>query len=261
VQWICGVCAVYKHFSGFGFFLLPNRVHARRADVNANRWAFGSLSLSLSVVLSEESMKTLFANRYYALIIVLLILVVTLLVYTGVQAQSGGPAGGLISVQPLAPALSESVPGGPGYVSLNGFNFKPFTPANNTYSWAGVGLKNTGSVPDWFMAPVQIPNGSTIQKMVVYYIDQDAGAGMNLEVDLVYVPLGANYGYMSAGFTSSGSLAGSVYGETTTIANPVVNLSANSYILQAYLPNSMNITLLGVRIDYGYQASLPFIKK
>ena len=23
-----GVCAIYKHFSGFGFFLLPNRIHA-----------------------------------------------------------------------------------------------------------------------------------------------------------------------------------------------------------------------------------------
>jgi hypothetical protein len=31
--------AVYKHFSDFEFFLLPNRVHARLADVKSKRWA------------------------------------------------------------------------------------------------------------------------------------------------------------------------------------------------------------------------------
>jgi hypothetical protein len=33
-----GVCAIYKHFSGFEFFLLPNRIHARPHAGNANRW-------------------------------------------------------------------------------------------------------------------------------------------------------------------------------------------------------------------------------
>jgi len=32
-----GVCAVYEHFSGFKFFLLPNIVHARPLAGNANR--------------------------------------------------------------------------------------------------------------------------------------------------------------------------------------------------------------------------------
>jgi hypothetical protein len=32
-----GVCAVFKHFSGFGFFLLPGRIHARPHAGNANR--------------------------------------------------------------------------------------------------------------------------------------------------------------------------------------------------------------------------------
>jgi hypothetical protein len=26
---LVGVCAIYKHFSGFGLFLLPNIIHAR----------------------------------------------------------------------------------------------------------------------------------------------------------------------------------------------------------------------------------------
>jgi len=32
-----GFCAVYKQFSGFEFFLLPNTIHARPHAGNANR--------------------------------------------------------------------------------------------------------------------------------------------------------------------------------------------------------------------------------
>jgi len=34
-----GVCAIYEHFPGFEFFLLPSRVHAHPSASNANRWA------------------------------------------------------------------------------------------------------------------------------------------------------------------------------------------------------------------------------
>jgi hypothetical protein len=34
-----GVCAIFEHFSGFEFFLLPSRIHARPPADNANRWA------------------------------------------------------------------------------------------------------------------------------------------------------------------------------------------------------------------------------
>jgi len=33
-----GFCAIYKHFSGFGFFLLSNIIHTRPLAGNANRW-------------------------------------------------------------------------------------------------------------------------------------------------------------------------------------------------------------------------------
>jgi len=32
-----GFCGIFKHFSGFEFFLLPSRVHARPAAANAIR--------------------------------------------------------------------------------------------------------------------------------------------------------------------------------------------------------------------------------
>jgi len=34
-----GVCGIFEHFSGFGFFLLPSRIHARPHAGNASRWA------------------------------------------------------------------------------------------------------------------------------------------------------------------------------------------------------------------------------
>ena len=34
-----GFCRIFEYFSGFEFFLLPNRVHARLPASNANRWA------------------------------------------------------------------------------------------------------------------------------------------------------------------------------------------------------------------------------
>jgi hypothetical protein len=37
-----GVCAIYKHFSSFGFFYISNIIHARPHAGNANRWALAS---------------------------------------------------------------------------------------------------------------------------------------------------------------------------------------------------------------------------
>jgi len=36
---LAGFCAIYKHFSGFGFFLLSGIFPARPPTTNANRWA------------------------------------------------------------------------------------------------------------------------------------------------------------------------------------------------------------------------------
>jgi len=55
-----GFCAVYKHFSGFEFFLLPNRVHARPSASNANRWA---ASQKIQIRLQQ----CLFVNRAFTL--------------------------------------------------------------------------------------------------------------------------------------------------------------------------------------------------
>ena len=40
--WRVGFCGIFRHFSGFEFFLLSNRIHARPHAANANRWAHSS---------------------------------------------------------------------------------------------------------------------------------------------------------------------------------------------------------------------------
>jgi hypothetical protein len=47
-----GFVPTYKHFSGFGLFLLPSRIHARPPAANANRWAlFFSITTILDITM------------------------------------------------------------------------------------------------------------------------------------------------------------------------------------------------------------------
>jgi hypothetical protein len=203
-------------------------------------------------------MKALFANRPRTWIIVPAILVG----FSIARAQSGAAVGGVIPSQPNDLAvISTAVPGGPGHVSLDGLDFRPFTPTDNTFGYYGASIRNLGASPDWFMATVQIPNGSTINKVVVYYTDSELTAGMDLQVDLMYAPLDTANGFMMGSFKSTGSASGPQVGQITTFINPVVNTAANTYLVQAYLPNSANVSLHGVRVDYAYQAILPAVIK
>jgi hypothetical protein len=48
-----GFCAIFGHFSGFEFFLLPSRVHGRPSASNANRWAVDGESRPGQIGLSD----------------------------------------------------------------------------------------------------------------------------------------------------------------------------------------------------------------
>jgi hypothetical protein len=69
-----GFCGIFKHFSGFGFFLLPSRIHARPHAGNANR------SAAKETVM--EKRKTLPKRRIILLLLVLFILLALLVVLT-----------------------------------------------------------------------------------------------------------------------------------------------------------------------------------
>ena len=191
--------------------------------------------------------------------IVIFTLVFSLNIPNPVGAQTaGGPAGGKV-LTPSSPDGGGPVPGGPGYVTISGLDFRPYL-SSSTYFFSGSTIYNAGSGPVWFIATFQIPNGVTINKMVVYYIDQDAGVGKDLEVDLLYMPLAGSPNIMAT-FLSSGTLTGLAVGHVTSITLPLVNLSTTGYALQIELPASSAVGLNAIRIDYGYQTNLTMIQK
>ena len=85
----------------------------------------------------------------------------------GINPQGGGP-----------------VPGGPGYVVLNAFDFKPFV-QTTTFEYSGSMLQNITPSLAYYLAPVHLPQGATINQIVAYYLDNDSGGGKDVEVDLL----------------------------------------------------------------------------
>jgi len=61
--------------------------------------------------------------------------------------------------------------------------------------------------------------------------------------------------------SSSGYSAVYSYAETASIVNPVVDQQSYSYLLEVTLPPSLELRLVGMRIDYAYAASLPITMK
>jgi hypothetical protein len=203
--------------------------------------------------------RQILAKRQSSLMIVLLILGLGLFVTSVVAAQNSG--GGMVRAGSSPEAIAATpvpVQGGPGYVVLMGADFRPYTPTNTNYSLIGFSLKNIDTVEQYFFAPLQIPNRATVKKMVVFFIDQDIA--QQLEVSLLKVYLSENFGTVMAGVPSVNT-AGVGYGQTTTITNPVIDLSNNAYSIQLRMPASSNILFYSVRIDYAYEANLPVINK
>ena len=158
-----------------------------------------------------------------------------------------------------ASAPRAPVPGGPGHVSLNGLSFRTFS-ANTSYAYVLACLYYSGgSSFDYFAAPIQVPNGATLNQLVVYF--KNADAGHDLQVLLQRIPLGESTGDTLATVVSSGSVAGPRIVSTAVITSPLVDLSANSYLLQASLPASSGVQLCAVRVDYDYPAALPVVRK
>jgi hypothetical protein len=114
--------------------------------------------------------RQMLVNRQRSVKIALLIVGLTLLVSQVVGAQSSG--GGMVgegSSLPQALNVATAVPGGPGFVVLTGASFRPYSIVNTNYLLLGVSLKNIDTVDQYFFAPLQIPNGVTVSKMVVFF--------------------------------------------------------------------------------------------
>ncbi len=188
--------------------------------------------------------------RFAPVIILLSLFVFTITSEAGAHpiAAPGGPLGG------------GPVPGGPGYESITGLDFRPYTPTA-VYNYSGVCLVNSSGGLGVYEAKVRLPHGVTINKMVVYYSDSNATVNQDLTVRLTNAPLGGVTGIVLGSFQSTGAPGSAVFGEVTSFTNPLVDLSIGSYFLEVVLPTSGTVTLCGVRVDYGYSTALPVIMK
>ena len=141
------------------------------------------------------------------------------------------------------------------------FGAEAFQAYSQSYTWARnstLMLYATSMGNNAFDAPVLLPNGVTVNQVVFYYYDNDAGA----DASLYWVTLPSNSAGGSAvpGVFTSGASANVQYAVMTNFPNPIDN-GSNSYFVRANLPGGANVALHSVRIDYSYTAALPLIHK
>jgi hypothetical protein len=150
------------------------------------------------------------------------------------------------------------IPGGPGFISIHPSAFQPKNSSSSYDFYPNDGLSelfNTGSNIGYYLAPVDIPDHATINKMVVYFFDQVNDA-LHIKVALYQCDIG--YG----GCTEIGSVITGVgpdyegygFAEDLVITNQPVNLQTKSYAMYLEIPGGQYtlLTLVNVRVDYGY---------
>jgi hypothetical protein len=153
--------------------------------------------------------------------------------------------------------LGAPVPGGPGFVSIGSYEFRPSNP-NLTYGIAGGRLyTDTGGT---FIAPAHLPHGATITQIVLYFVDTGT-SGIN--VYLGSYPLNTpNPSTEIASITTKDATPGSRFLVVNTFPNgSIIDNQSNFYFVSVGLPASSSYMLGGVRIDYSHPTNLPLIMK
>ena len=177
-----------------------------------------------------------------------------------VQAQIGGGDG-----DPIATGLSggnsvsvDPVPGGPGFIMVGAFEFKPYSEAYSQ-AYSGALLYNPSSTTNTdSMAGLTLPHGATITKITLYFEDISttntfvyllrAGADGVSNIVTSCASVGAQAGFRTASNQSA-------------VLFPVVDNQNYSYFLELVIPSfaGTDIRISNVRIDYEYTANLPMI--
>jgi hypothetical protein len=181
-------------------------------------------------------------------------------------AQEGIDGQGLSN--PGMPSASDATPtpvpepGGPGFISVSPFAFTPYQAANPaSFTGQMIYFGSQGTDPTIYIAPLNLPHGAIITKMVAYLLDNNSTNW--LRVSLLQCP------YLSTVCSGLAEVM-STYAqpENRSLSVPMnvaVDLQSNNYILSLTLPpisdQNINIGLLGVRVDYTYFGYLPAVQQ
>jgi hypothetical protein len=111
--------------------------------------------------------------------------------------------------------------------------------------FTGASIGVTGCI-----APVFLPHGATVTKMVAYFIDQDdSGTPLQFNLDMSRMSDGAFQ--QMAIVVSSGSSPEIRSLEDVSIINPLIDNSNFFYFIRTSLPHAgSNVRIRGVKIEY-----------
>ncbi len=155
-----------------------------------------------------------------------------------------------------------AVLGGPGFIMIHPTAFVPMS-STGTYSFniAGGGLYNPGTTNVFYEAPVNLPHGAKITKVVVYYIDNSTAS--NMWVWLAVVGMDTSSITQMASLTTTGANVTNRVVEDTTITPDTIDNQSNAYWIEVSIPGNQgaNLVIRGIRIDYSYPVNLPLINK
>ncbi len=172
--------------------------------------------------------------------------------------QSGEPGASPFSGQGRPSQIEAPVPGGPGFYTVNAFAFRPETQAT-PWQYVGASLINPGQNVAFYWAPLSLPDGARVLKLVLYFWDNDQTDDVCVAIDRVSladgtVPLMAEACSFAAfdGYRARGII---------TIAYPVIDNQSYSYAAHLQLPYGPNLRFLAIRVDYGYGVNMPLIAK
>jgi hypothetical protein len=147
------------------------------------------------------------------------------------------------------------VSGGPGFYSISAWLFRN----RGSQGWAYIGqeLYNSGGGMMEFYAPVSLPNGAAVTKLVVYFWDNSPN---DLSASLYRLPLDGSPEEKMAETYPTGD-AGHGNSASTLINSPIIDQQAYAYYVEVLLPYDPEVRLRAIRIDYAYKTDLPLVTR
>jgi len=200
-------------------------------------------------------------------ILIVLLLAILIIVSTDshVQGQIGGddsfPSQDESSTEGAVIEGDGIVPGGPGFIMISPFDFKPAQPSYVwSYGGGGNGLYNPSASTAIFVTGLTLPHNATLTKLTLYYKDSHVSKDFAI---ILYKGDGVSVLVPMATLETSGEAIAYRYMSTTEIIDSVVDNQNYSYFLYVWFPPDAveTIMLTNVRIDYAYTSDLPLVMK
>ena len=152
-----------------------------------------------------------------------------------------------------ASAALPAIPGGPKFQMVNAHQFIPYRPETTTYVWNDE-LVNPGSEDNFNQAALSLPDHIKINKMVVYFYDNNPDKGFCAALWRFDPATGDHLALAELCTIDGDALDQYRTAVDTSIVEPWVDQQRYSYYLEVFVqPAGDTVRIGAVRIDYrGY---------